>query len=197
MTPIEGFGLRVPGLMLSAYARSGMIDHQLLSFENFAKLFEDLFAGGARLDPAAFGKPDARPTIRDALTSATFVDGHSEPIGDLMTEFDFTQAPLPPLVMNTHIPAAIFTFCAGKQNPTTICTQPTVSLKWNAIVGTDLASPFTYHVTRDGVALANCAGTATTCSDKPGSGAHFYRVFSVDKNGVVSAPSAASEADEP
>ncbi len=197
-TPVQGFGLRVPGLMISAWARAGMIDHQLLSFDNYAILFENLFMNGARLDPVALGTPDARPTIRDEVISAKFIDGHSEPVGDLMNEFDFTQTPQPPLVLTTHIPTGLHSFCRpGKQDYGNNCLLPTVSVFWNPIRGNDLAAPFTFHVLRDGVEITQCAGTATTCTDKPGSGTHLYQVYSVDKNGVVSPPSGAAEADEP
>ena len=62
----QGFGIRVPGLMISAYAKAGVIDHQLLDFDSYATLIENLFANGERLVPASFGNPDNRPDIRDA-----------------------------------------------------------------------------------------------------------------------------------
>src|SRR6202008_2924736 len=47
----NGYGLRVPGLVISPYARRGYIDHQVLSFDAYDKFIEDVFLGGARLDP--------------------------------------------------------------------------------------------------------------------------------------------------
>jgi len=193
-TPIQGFGIRVPGLMLSAYARQGYIDHALYSFDSYATLIEDLFAGSARLDPAALGNPDHRPHIRDALTSVTFLDGHSETIGDLLSEFDFTQKPLPPLVLSTHIPTGITADCVIKKR---ICTSSTVTLTWNAVTGPEVPGPFTYHIQRDGIELAQCVGTATTCVDAPGTGTHHYRAYSVDQSGTASPLSAAASVDEP
>ncbi len=44
-TPIQGFGIRVPGIMISAYAKSGKIDHSVLSFNSYATFIEDIFMG--------------------------------------------------------------------------------------------------------------------------------------------------------
>jgi phospholipase C len=60
-----GYGLRVPGLVISPYARRGYIDHQTLSFDAYAKFIEDDFLGGQRLDPATDGRPDPRPDVRE------------------------------------------------------------------------------------------------------------------------------------
>jgi phospholipase C len=84
-----GYGLRVPALLISPYARRGMIDHQRLSFDAYLKFIEDDFLGGARLDPKRDGRPDARPSVRERLPA----------LGDLVREFDFTQAPRPPLLL--------------------------------------------------------------------------------------------------
>src|SRR4029079_14752630 len=40
---VNGYGLRVPGLLTSPYARKGFIDSQTLSFDAYTKLIEDLF----------------------------------------------------------------------------------------------------------------------------------------------------------
>ena len=197
--PVQGFGLRVPGLMISAWAKPGYIDHQTLSFENYAIFFENLFMNSARLDPAALGEPDARPDIRDEIRSVSFPNGAKEHIGYLIDEFDFTQTPRPPLVLTTHIPTDIHKYCRkGATDFGDVCQLPQVTVLWNPL---DVHAPqppsFVYHVTRDGVELPSCTGTATTCTDTPGSGAHLYRVYSVDGNGVSSPLSPAAEADEP
>jgi phospholipase C len=90
----NGFGLRVPGLVISPWAKPGYIDHQTLSFDAYAKFIEDTFLGGARLDPATDGRPDARPSVRDG----------SRAVGDLMHDFDFTQVPRSPLVLRAERP---------------------------------------------------------------------------------------------
>jgi len=88
----NGYGLRVPALVISAYARKGFIDHQTLSFDAYLKFIEDLYLGGERIDPATDGRPDSRPTVRE-----------NEPqLGDLLTDFDFSQSPRAPLVLPTN-----------------------------------------------------------------------------------------------
>jgi phospholipase C len=90
----NGYGLRVPGLVISPYARKGYIDHQTLSFDAYLKFVEDLFLGGQRLDPSTDGRPDPRPTVRE----------NAAILGDLLNDFDFSQAPLPPLILSTNPP---------------------------------------------------------------------------------------------
>jgi phospholipase C len=85
----NGFGLRVPGLVISPYARSAFVDHQTLTFDAYAKFIEDDFLGGQRLDPATDGRPDPRPDVRENLAA----------LGDLSADFDFSQAPRPPLLL--------------------------------------------------------------------------------------------------
>jgi phospholipase C len=90
---LNGYGIRVPGLTISPYAKSGMIDHQILSFDAYAKFIEDLFLGGQRLDPATDGRPDPRPTVRENVAV----------LGDLMNEFDFSQPRRPPLLLQEYL----------------------------------------------------------------------------------------------
>src|SRR5262249_18001345 len=108
-----------------------------------------------------------------------------------MDEFDFNQKPLPPLRLSMAIPSNITVMCAPKK--TEHCTLPTVTISWNRVA----PKGFTYHIQRDGKDLPQCTGTATQCTDKPGSGAHFYRAYSVSEKGVKSPRSAVAEADEP
>jgi phospholipase C len=89
---VNGYGLRVPGLVISPYAKTGYIDHQTLSFDAYDKLIEDLFLHGQRLDPATDGRPDPRPDVRE----------NSPTLGNLLTDFDFNQPPHPSLVLPDH-----------------------------------------------------------------------------------------------
>jgi phospholipase C len=86
----NGYGIRVPGLMISPWAKAGMIDSQTLSFDAYLKLIEDLYLGGQRLDPKTMSRPDSRPTVREDLAI----------LGDLLEEFDFQQEPLPPMILD-------------------------------------------------------------------------------------------------
>ena len=198
---IQGYGLRVPGLLISAWAKPGYIDDSLLSFNAYAVLMENLFMGGARLDPTALGEPDSRPTIRDELTTATYPGGATAPIGLLINEFNFKQTPLPTLVLNTHIPPSIGVKC-GSTNASypENCTTNKVTVSWASASGTYVPGPFTYHVLRDGEAPSKgCVSvTKATCSDKNvPSGTHYYSVYTVDFNNVSSPVSASAEADVP
>jgi phospholipase C len=93
-----GYGLRVPGIVISPYAKTGYVDHQTLSFDAYDKFIEDDFLGGQRIDPASDGRPDPRPDVRE-----------NEPIlGNLIADFDFNQSPRPPQLLPVH-PATTLT----------------------------------------------------------------------------------------
>ena len=85
----NGYGLRVPGILISPWAKQG-IDSQTLTFDAYLKLIEDLFLDGERLDPATLQRPDSRPTVRENVKI----------LGDLRRSFDFRQDPLPPLILD-------------------------------------------------------------------------------------------------
>jgi phospholipase C len=111
----NGYGLRVPGLVISPYARAGFIDHQTLSHDAYLKFIEDDFLGGELINPATDGRPDPRPDVREA----------SPALGDLGADFDFTQPPTPPFILPAHplpwsIPTAFRLFLSGlplRQSP--------------------------------------------------------------------------------
>jgi phospholipase C len=86
-----GYGLRVPSILISPYARQGYIDHQTLSFDAYNKFIEDNFVNSSRLDPATDGRPDPRPDVRETAPI----------LGDLMNDFQFNQAPAPPILLPT------------------------------------------------------------------------------------------------
>jgi phospholipase C len=86
----NGYGIRVPGLMISPWAKAGTIDSQTLSFDAYLKLIEDLYLDGARLDPATMSRPDSRPTVREDVSI----------LGDLRREFDFDQDPIAPPILD-------------------------------------------------------------------------------------------------
>ncbi|HZR14792.1 MAG TPA: alkaline phosphatase family protein [Acidimicrobiia bacterium] len=85
----NGYGLRVPGIVISPYAKRGYVDHQTLSFDAYDKFIEDDFLHGQRLDPRTDGRPDPRPTVREDVKI----------LGDLASDFDFTQKPRPPVLL--------------------------------------------------------------------------------------------------
>jgi phospholipase C len=85
----SGYGLRVPALVISPYAKKGTVDHQTLSFDAYLKFIEDDFLHGRRLDPKTDGRPDPRPDVRE----------NAKILGDIERDFDFRQKPRPPLLL--------------------------------------------------------------------------------------------------
>jgi phospholipase C len=102
-----GYGLRVPAIVISPYAKAGYIDHQTLSFDAFNKFIEDDFLGGQRLNPKTDGRPDRRPDVRE----------NAPILGDLAKDFDFGQQPRPPLIL----PVCPKTTLTGVPHPAPYC----------------------------------------------------------------------------
>ncbi|HEV3228873.1 MAG TPA: alkaline phosphatase family protein [Solirubrobacteraceae bacterium] len=90
----QGYGLRVPAMVISPYARQSLIDHQTLSFDAYLKFIEDDFLAGQRINPATDGRPDPRPNVRESLPI----------LGDLRRDFDFNQPPRSPLLLPPGTP---------------------------------------------------------------------------------------------
>jgi phospholipase C len=111
----NGYGFRVPALVISPYARGSTIDGQVLSFDAYNKFIEDVFLGGQRLDPNPSspgydGRHDARPDVRENLVP-----------GDLMNDFNFAQTPIPPLIL-TPYPATATATATAPVTPTPTAT---------------------------------------------------------------------------
>ncbi|MGA9100131.1 MAG: alkaline phosphatase family protein [Methanotrichaceae archaeon] len=70
-----GYGIRVPGIVISPYAKQGYIDHNTYSFESWLKIVEERFG--------------VKPlTARDTMA------------GDMLEAFDFNQKPRPPVILS-------------------------------------------------------------------------------------------------
>ena len=108
-----GYGIRVPGLVISPYARAGFVDHQMLSFDAYLKFIEDDFLGGARLNPATDGRPDSRPSVRE----------NAPGLGNLVADFNFAQAPRPPLILPIH-PRTTLTAPAARTDTGVVGARP-------------------------------------------------------------------------
>ncbi len=91
----NGYGLRVPSIVLSAYARRGYIDHQTLSSDAYLKFIEDDFLNAARLNPKTDHRPDPRPDTREDVPR----------LGNLLKDFNFSQPPRPPVFLPTNPPS--------------------------------------------------------------------------------------------
>ena len=67
-----GYGIRVPGLVMSPYAKQ---DHKVHSFESWLRVVEERFEINSM-------------TARDTTA------------GDMLDAFDFSQKPRPPMILN-------------------------------------------------------------------------------------------------
>jgi phospholipase C len=151
---VEGWGLRVPGIVISPYVTPGSVDHDLLSFDSIATFIEDTFIpsqdrlnpDNPRLlapNPNAPLTPDSRPTIGDAFkgTSVSFCCGHpSQIVGDLRNAGGFAAnlaagAPTAaPDVLSTHIPTGLSVSC--NQGPNSFACAPlgsVITVDWQSI----------------------------------------------------------------
>ena len=90
----EGYGIRVPALVISPYARQGYVDHQVLSSDAYLKFIEDDFLHGRRIDPRTDGRRDSRPSVRE----------RAKILGNLAHDFNFGQKPRAPLILPLHPP---------------------------------------------------------------------------------------------
>ncbi len=88
----NGYGLRVPAMVISPYAKRGYVDHQTLSFDAYDKFIEDDFLNGQRIDPATDGRPDPRPDVRE----------NEKVLGNLINDFNFNQSPRSPVLLAVH-----------------------------------------------------------------------------------------------
>jgi phospholipase C len=88
----QGYGLRVPALVVSPYAKRGYIDHQVLSSDAYLKFIEDDFLHGARLNPRTDGRRDSRTVVRENVKI----------LGNLQSDFNFDQRPRRPLLLPLH-----------------------------------------------------------------------------------------------
>ena len=88
----NGYGLRVPAMVISPYAKTGYIDHQTLSSDAYLKFIEDDFLGGSRLNPKTDKRPDPRPDVREDETI----------LGNMVNDFNFNQAPRAPVLLPTN-----------------------------------------------------------------------------------------------
>jgi phospholipase C len=84
-----GYGIRVPGIVISPYARQGFIDHQTYSFDAYLKFIEDDFLSQQRLNPKNDGRPDPRPDVRESKSI----------LGNLTRDFNFNQQPRKPILL--------------------------------------------------------------------------------------------------
>ncbi len=165
----NGYGLRVPSLVISPFARPGHVDHQPLSHDAYLKFIEDAFLGGARLNPATDGRPDSRPSVREEAPG----------LGNLESDFNFKQTPRPPLLLPTHPEPGPASVPPGAAQPPAGETGVASSL-------TKTSATLNASVNPDGGKVSDCHfdygasptyGSTAPCSALPGSGTNPVEVF--------------------
>jgi len=108
-----GYGMRVPGLVISPYARHGFIDHQVLSQDAYLRFIELRWLKGQALNPRTDGRPDPRPDVRET----------KKMLGSLLNDFNFHQRPSPPFILNPR-PKTDLREPAGYPSSREPCTGP-------------------------------------------------------------------------
>lgn len=158
---VNGYGLRVPGLVISPYAKSGYIDHQRLSHDAYLKFIEDDFIDSQRLDPKTDGRPDKRIDVREEAPG----------LGDIASDFNFNQSPKPPVLLPTHPEPGPASNPPGPPPPTvvTMLAQPVASTTatLNATVNPN-GEPVTACRLEYGSELPY--GASAPCTPSPGEG---------------------------
>jgi len=158
---VNGYGLRVPGIVISPYAKSGYIDHQRLSHDAYLKFIEDDFLSSERLDPKTDGRPDKRIDVREEAPG----------LGDIASDFNFNQSPKPPVLLPTHPEPGPASNPPGPPPPTvvTVLAQPVASTTatLNATVNPN-GEPVTDCRLEYGSALPY--GASAPCTPSPGEG---------------------------
>jgi len=103
----NGYGLRVPSIVISPYAKKGYIDHQTVSHDAYLKFIEDDFLGGQRVDPRTDGRPDSRPDVRENMAM----------LGNLVKDFNFKQKPREPVILPANPVTSLVAPSAAKATP--------------------------------------------------------------------------------
>src|SRR5439155_26995707 len=71
------------------HGRRGFVVHQPVSFDASPQLIDDDFLAAQRLAPSTDGRADPRPDVRETVPQ----------LGNLSSDFDFSQAPRRPLLL--------------------------------------------------------------------------------------------------
>jgi phospholipase C len=163
VTDQNGYSLRVPGLVISPYARAGFIDHQQLSHDSYLKFIEDDFLLRQRLNPATDGRPDKRSDVREEAPG----------LGDLANDFNFEQAPRAPLLLPAHPePGPGSEPPGGVPNPPSVVSGVATSLARTTAVLNATVNPSEGKVTNChfDYGSSTAYGSKVPCTSLPGSG---------------------------
>ncbi len=160
---VNGYGLRVPGLTISPYAKSGFIDKQQLSHDSYLKFIEDDFIDKERLDPKTDGRPDGRPDVREEAPG----------LGDIVNDFNFEQSPRPPVILPTHPEPG------PASNPPGEAKQPPMAVTMNPTAVEASSATLNATVNPNGAPVSDCRfeygqstpySSSAPCAPSPGEG---------------------------
>ena len=172
-----GYGFRVPGIVISPYTVAGKVDHQTLSFDALAKFVEDDFLNGARLNPATDGRPDSRPNVRE----------NASQLGNLTSDFNFSQTPIPPLILNSGPPWGPVP--AISRTPTSTDGDAPLTVSFDASSSTGGNSAISSWAVSFGDGTPNVTGTGvppspTTSHTYPKPGTYTATLTVTNQNGL-------------
>jgi phospholipase C len=169
----DGLGLRAPLLVISPYTKPGYISHNLGEFASFLKFIE----GNWNL-----------PNLGQRDNLAT--------LSDLTDFFDFTQAPIAPMLQPTNLPAVtalqpvVNTTGGGAHLPLSPSFGTTQTTFTYSVVDNDSDVPSVANVLIDGVPYAMTRGATTAgatlyqYSTTLGPGSHSYAYAFTDTEGT-------------
>ena len=158
----NGYGLRVPGLVISPTRGPASSTTRALSHDAYLKFIEDDFLERSRLNPATDGRPDARPDVREEAPG----------LGSLTADFNFDQAPRPPVTLPVPAVPGAPSAAPGSQQPPALETGAPTSLTASSATLTGTVDP-------DGGEVTDCHfdfgssveyGSSIPCESPPGAG---------------------------
>ena len=192
----NGYGIRVPGIVISPYARRGYVDHQTLSFDAYLKFIEDDFLGGQRLDPRADGRPDPRRNVRE----------NAPILGDLTADFDFAQPPRPPELLEVHPPTTLIASAPfAPVGATSVPGNGGATIRWSppmtdggATITGHVITPYVNGVAQTSQRFSSTSSLATVSGLRNGK-RYTFRVAAVNRvgTGLPSAPTTAIRIGSP
>ncbi|HWX74966.1 MAG TPA: alkaline phosphatase family protein, partial [Solirubrobacteraceae bacterium] len=164
----NGYGLRVPGLVISPYAKAGLVDHQQLSHDAYLKFIEDDFLGGARLNPATDGRPDRRPDVREEAPG----------LGDLANDFNFEQQPLAPVLLSPHPVPGPASQSPEPMPPSVLTRDAKLTKTGVRLTGTVDPNGNNVSACQFEYGPSSSYGSSAACSPPPGAGTEPVAVLS-------------------
>ncbi len=91
---VNGYGLRVPALVISPYAKQGYIDHQTLEQRRLPEVHRGRLPRRLAAQPEDRQRPDPRPDVRENVGI----------LGNMANDFNFNQAPRRAVLLPTNPP---------------------------------------------------------------------------------------------